>query len=274
MRRGVTLTETILSVFVLTAGMLLVVNLLHTSLRYQSQIEERALGARLARLTLARVRAWAWENSGGAFNFYGNWAPYAGTTSTDPAYPGFTIRVDADPTGRALFSPCSTLEQTYASLPRRLTRAVVPVRVRVERPGSDPVILVSYVGAPPVTLQPLTVTLAGGATPLAQDATVTLAVSASDGSGTSVDGLAYSWSVEPTGTTPALGTLVVDTDGDGRPDMPRDGSQIVFQHRYRKPDGVTYLHKDGQCKVIARTRHHGRDVTGEIVLDLQPGPLP
>ncbi|MCE7872824.1 hypothetical protein DYH09_20910 [bacterium CPR1] len=271
-RRATTLTETLMAIFLLLAGMLIVINLLHASLRHQARIEKRALSVQLAQLTLDRVRAWAWEKTAGTCNFHSNWAFYNGVTLTDPAYPGLTVQVDVSPGGRSLFSPASTLEQTYSGLPRRMTRAVVPVRVRVSQSGSDSVTLLTYVGEPPLELAPLTITGAAGA--LAQDASVTLQVSATDLAGNPVQGLSYFWSVEPTGPNPGLGTLVTDLDADGLPDRPRDGSQIDFQHRYLRSDGTAWRHKDGQCRVIARTRQYGRTVTGEVVLDLSPGPLP
>lgn len=281
--RGLSLTETVVAIFLLSVAMLLVINLMHVSIRYQGMNRRQATGMLLAQKLLDAVRAWAWEAPGGIYNYHASWAPWQGASLTDPDFPGYTAQVDAQPGSVILQSPCTGLESIYAPLNRRLTASVVPVRVQVQWDANDPtrrVSLVSYVGEPPPrTPITVTVTRAGGpGDPVPPDGVVDFTVQASDANGAPISDLVYRWSVESTapnpGDVPGLGTVLDSellTPPPAAPPFlaPRDGTAAKLQHVYRRKD-TSWAYAPGFCKMRARARVCGVDYWGESLVLLGP----
>lgn len=259
--RAFSLMETVIALFVLVAGVILSVSLVHQSLKIQGDVRQQVVATEIARNTLARVRDWAAADAGGGVsNFNTSWAIYNGGSFQDPTYPGFTIQVDSRPTPLTIYSPCSTFETVFTPLEKSIERSIVPVEIQVSW-SNQRVSILSYVGEPPRSLQsPLNLTITAGSAPLNANDTLTLSVESRDTNGNLVEDLVYEWYVNPIEPGWGLGTLV-------RTNMPRDGSSIQFQHRVVLRDG-TLGQAPGTCRVRVRTVYSGVETWGEIDLVL------
>jgi len=107
---GVTLAETVISLFILVSTFAVMAALLHSGMRWQGRIEQRTLSAQLAKKRLAELRAWArTHNSGNNYNYDAanpDWE--TALEDTDPDYPGLVVTVKV--VDRTLFSPNTAIE--------------------------------------------------------------------------------------------------------------------------------------------------------------------
>lgn len=146
MKKGVTLAETTISLFILAAAFTVIAALLHSSLSWQGRIEQRALAAQLAKKRLAELRAWARTHiKDNEWNYDHPLAEWETTLpSTDPDYPGLELVVKV--VDQTLFSPNSTIEAPWEGLgvARRMNRSAKRVKVTARDPA-DPSGAVSLV---------------------------------------------------------------------------------------------------------------------------------
>ncbi|MEW6282590.1 MAG: hypothetical protein AB1758_28530 [Candidatus Eremiobacterota bacterium] len=68
--RGLSLLETVIALFILSAAIMLVVNLMHASLRHKARLEKRTQATLLASRVMAELRSWARD----PINFATGWA--------------------------------------------------------------------------------------------------------------------------------------------------------------------------------------------------------
>ncbi len=151
--RGLTLVETVISIFLLLCACLVVIALFHTSLRYSARILQQNAASVVAEKTLARVRAWARSREGVKFNFErsSNWNVYNGDLQPDPEEASFHVRILAVP--HTIFSPCSELEKQFDLDRRRALGSSyhrVTVTVSWDPPSpSNTFAITSLIGSPP-----------------------------------------------------------------------------------------------------------------------------
>lgn len=243
--KGVSLVECIVSVFVLTVAMLLMVNLFHASLRYQRELEVRSQALLQANARLAEVRAWARDPD----NFASGWGPYNGTTFSDPLTPNITLRVDCDPNGRPLYTPCQSLEAPYGADARILTRTVVPVRVTASWGGTGQLTVFTYVGQPVPAAADRTASvliLGAVASPMPSGATAPLSVSGTDGAGRPLHDMLYEWNVQSDGGNARI-----------QPGTDRVGRAATLENLVQLSPVMPPASVPGDIQVKARTRYHG-----------------
>lgn len=243
-RRGLSLVETVFSMFLLAGIMLVIVNLFHASLRYQVRVENQGKMTMLATRTLNDARAFAQT----PVNFASGLSYYNGRTWTEPDMPEFSIRTDTVTTGRTIYSPCETLEVPWTTTgqARRLDHSVVPLRVTVTH-ASESISLLGYIAEPvrepntDLEISPLTVpdVPAGG--------TFTLTVTARDTGGVPIEDLFYKWHVD----SESGNATIVDTS-------PRDGRSVTIQHEY---DGEPV---PGTIRVNVYARYKGQYLSASL----------
>lgn len=242
--------------FLMTAALLMVINLFHSGLRHGAQARMVVEANRLAENTLAEIRAWAREPA----NFLSGWTPYNGVVLSDPDWPAFRIRVDCEPTGIEVLSPSTALETAYSPDQRRLSSSVVPVEVTVEwgAPG-DPhrsVTVVTQVGEPLRQLgpNPLQVTRSGGASdPVPQEGLVSFQAQLVDSSGQPIQDISFEWYA-----VPVTGNATVVPLGSRN----RASSQLQH-HYYLNPITSTWSYEPGQVRARARAIYGGRELEQE-----------
>lgn len=252
--RGLTLPEALLSIFVLVSAMTLIVTLYHNSVRLTGRAERATSAVALAEKELAALREWAAVPAN-----YDDWSPMVGGVRTDPDYPGFEVRIAAEPV--TLASPSTELEAGQLD-PRLMRRSFMRARVRVTWGAEGRFDLVTLVGDPyrdwdpttPIQVNPTTV---GGV--LGPDASQTFSATAYDASGRPIDDLFLSWWVTPQSSN---GTVTHN----------RPGSSATFTNaiQLRLPTGpiTRYARQDGTCEVTARGVYGGLERTSGVQMTL------
>ncbi|GMU56793.1 MAG: hypothetical protein AMXMBFR33_59390 [Candidatus Xenobia bacterium] len=246
-RRGISLAELVLSFFLLAAGIIVVAQLFHASLRRNSDSAQQARACLIAAAKLAEVREWAAATGGGGYN-YDNWGPYTNVTSNDPNEPMFQVTVRS--AAHTVGSPATELE-TPQTEPRTLTQSLRKVEITVAWGAGRTYRLVSLVGDPARQLgaNPVLVQATAGLTnPVPYGATVSYRATLRDSFGNPIPEVGMLWGVEP-------GT------GDGVLDWThRDGRTCRFLNRYYLRDG-TAVPVPGTCWVRATSLYDGQNAT-------------
>lgn len=136
---GVTLAETIISLFILVSAFTVIAALMHSGMQWQGRIEQRTLAAQLAKKRLAELRAWARTHNGGNnYNYDAANSAWEGALPpTDPDYPGLEVTFKV--VDRTLFSPNTAIEAPWEAIgeARRMNRSAKTVKVRVTDPADS-----------------------------------------------------------------------------------------------------------------------------------------
>lgn len=261
-RRGITLVETLVAIFVLTLAVAFVGNLLHAGLRHQARSERKILAVQLGRKKLCLLRAWArTPTTGSYYNFdqaVAAWVAQVG--NGDPEYPGLVV--NATVVDQTLYSPCTTMEAPYVPLgnARSMTSSAKKVKISVADDG-DPVWtldLVTLVADPtrnlassdavrltPTSAIPPTLSPAGNdLNNPAGGSTVEMKAEALYPDGRPVPDLFFDWYIVPLGGT---GTLVQARDGrtcrfingvsTGIANVTTEGKSVVAVHGSYRGEG-------------------------------------
>lgn len=245
---GLSLIECILAFFMISCGILVLVQLYDSSFRHSMSIEARHQVTLMTEEVADAVREWGSQSA----NFASSWAIYDNTEFTDPRFPGVRSRVRVAPAGREIFSPFQAMPGS-----RRIEASIVPVRVEsmFENRVSTRVILMTYVGEPPRpgllsgTPPAVAVNLVAGTDPVAPDGTLDFEARLTDNTGQTIQGVTFTWTV-----LPETGNALIET-------ITSEGDRAQLVHRY--PVSAALTHVAGTIKVEARARYGGQDFVGE-----------
>lgn len=216
MKRGVSLAETVIALFVISMAAVILVGTLHVGLRHQSRTERRMMATQMARKKMAELKAWTRQFVGGSQTNFdqpaSNWQTKG--SGGDPDYPGLVATcVVAD---HQLFSPCTTLEAPYGGQARTMNSSSKKVKISVEDPGEPgwQVDLVTIIADPTrdmkLTEAVKLIMTSGVPLVMARDATVTMRAEAYYTDGRVIPDLFFDWYVVPLGGT---GTVIPARDG-------------------------------------------------------------
>lgn len=198
-RRALSLLEVIISLFLLSFVGLGVLSMAESAFRAQKRNEHVQLCALIAQSTLSEIREWAQSPQ----NYLGNWSAYNGKQAPWKNSSVYTVSIKCLPNGRAIDSPCRSLEQTWRSSPhgaRTMPRAVVPVEVKVSWSSvpQDSVSIVSYIGEPKRSLAGATTSVTGpNPVSVAMNSQSTYSVLTKDAQGLDFPNLLYRWTSDP-----------------------------------------------------------------------------
>ena len=260
-RRGLSLAETVLSLFLLAFSIILCTNLFHVGLRYSGRVEQEAVATLIAQKKLAEIRAWASTRVPGGFHF-DDWTPYANFTTNDPDQPGYLINVVARPA--PLLDPCTSFGALF--LPANQTRlqaSYQKVTATVTWGAGPGIALTTLIGDPVREWRvntPLVITqisLAGNPLPRSQDAV--FKVEGYDSDNRLIPDLMYNWYVVPlTGN----GTITNQSPGH---------SQVTLTHKIRLLNGNWgFAPGPSSCALRARSIFRGQERTVDVVVNLAP----
>lgn len=251
------LSETVLALFLLTATMLLFVSSFHRALAYRRWSERQLEATLLARSELDRLRLWARDPA----HFDSDWSAVLGSR-TRADHPGLQISVYRGSV-RELFSPASPLESPLGD-PRRFPASAYPVAVQVGWSGGprDRVRLTSLVTEPdrlaPADSLTVRVDRVSGPTPLSGQQEADFRATALLPGGAPVDAM-FVWSLVPLSGNASL-----------LPPISRDGRQVRLKNALRVLRTGGWQVWPGQVRLRASTTYFGRSFEGTTVVDLGP----
>lgn len=253
--RGLSLLETLIALFIIVVALLMMTQLMHTSLRRGNASEQRLRAALCAQETLEEIRLWAANPD----NFESTWSTYDNQTLIDPIFPEMQIRTTV--ADRVVATPSKLLEDDFPIAEQRLLEEAckrVTVECRWGNGPKDALELVTLVSAPPRafrTTDPIEITPTAGS--LEKDESASFTARAFDDRGQEIKGITFHWYILPkTGNA----TLVAQT---------RDGRESTIGHWLLALDGVTRVYATGQCDLVVRARYNGITETGSVEIELQ-----
>lgn len=252
--RALSLVETVIAVFLLTAQILWLSVASQSYVQNQRDVAKRERACFLANQKLEEIRLWAKSLS----NFSSNWSAFDNTNQVDTSDPSFQTSVRCQPGQPQLFSPCAGLESPWASQAKLFTHSLVGVHVSVRWRAGDPNAQYSssiWIAEPPHP-GPYTVTLASGAASLAPLASATFQAKLLDRDGNAVEDLQWQWRVVPISGN---GTVFADQD--------RSQRQVRLLHAFWRYGLQVSI--PGTVRLEARTRYQGQDLsaqTSDVVL--------
>jgi prepilin-type N-terminal cleavage/methylation domain-containing protein len=255
LRKGFSLLETLISLFIIVVALLMMTQLMHSSLRRGTVTQKRLQASLFAQQTLEEIRVWALAPN----NFESDWSPYDDQLFIDPSFPGLETRTTLS--DKDLASPSDLLEQDYPLVEQRalpLACKGVTVECSWGTATSQRVELVSLVAAPPRAFRstnPIEITPSGSS--VAKDSTETFTARAFDDTGQEIKGITFSWYIVPKAGN---ATMVGQT---------RDGREGTLGHWLIGLDGVTRVYAPGSCDFVAQARYDGVFATGSTEVDLE-----
>lgn len=266
-RLGLTLAEAIVSMFVLLAGVTVMVRLFHTSLRYSTLVDNQSIATLIAEKQLERVRGWSRSAHAcpGGLQPFSSWAgcPGLGVTTGDPDFPGFTLKVAA--TAQRIFSPCSLFEELYPpSQQRSIDSSVRKVTVSVYWGDNLEYNLVSLIGRP--TGEPGVVTVDAGGTSLNQGQRRGITVAATNSMNQPLTDLSFNYVIQPGPGNTGGGNGAVDVSRDGRAATMR---HCIYDLASPTPNITGY--GVGVCTVRVLALYRGKPMQGSSdTIDMLP----
>lgn len=204
-RRGLTLVECLVAIFIITFAILIMAALFRSALDAARRANKVALATTIASKRMAQIVYDAQDPLQ-----FANWSALDGSPFQDSQFPDFKVTTASE--FETQYSPCSQTELGYpVAQQRRLTSSLRKVRVQVSWSSSprDSVSLINLIGAP--TLELSSVGLNESIPdPMLAISNQSLTVYAHDSTGANIPDLFYDWRLDPeTGN----GELVVSRDG-------------------------------------------------------------
>ncbi len=257
---GLSLTETVISTFLLLIGFLVISRLFHSSLRHQTRLDTTTLSTLVAERAMEGARQWAQAGT----NFEIAETIYTPVTYTDQSFQ-VEVQIGA---AVAVASPCTELENNYPAAERRqLLASYKPIQVRTTFDGQT-LVLDSIIGAPRREVRALVPVAVTGTVPvpLPKNDTIDFTAQLVDTAGNAIPDVFFSWNVQPINGNGSLEGLT------------RDGYQRTFRHRMMLYDG-TWGFSPGvgpgplpsRCRVTATALYNGVEYSGDSVeIQLDP----
>lgn len=265
LRRGVSLGEAIVAIFLIVSAVMVSVALFHNGLRYGRVAQTRVLAGAYARKVMAQARDWASDPA--KFSAM-SWTPFDGVDLTDPDYPGFVARVTRVDEGRDLLSPSSTLETMFLTQANVMEKSLMPVQVTVSWGEPEQTLsLTSLIGQPEHALPPnptVTVSRSGPPDPVPSLSEVVFRAELRDAGGDPIPNVTFSWTLEPvTGNATLL-----------QSQAPHDGSEMKLKHEYQWSPLLSppqFGQVPGEVRLEVLCRYRGRKITNgtPVIVNLQ-----
>lgn len=249
MRRGLSLVETLVAIFLLAGAAFASIALLIEASKAQRLTNETQKALGYAQQSLDRVQAWALSSA----NFATGWSTYADASFPEPQDPAFQVRIQANPGQPRLISPNTSLELSYAPWQRRVDSRACSVKATVSWSSvrTRSVVLCRWIGAPLSQVSQLQVQQLGGATsPVAVNATATFEARLLDTSSQPIPGVVYYWKADPDYTNGQPGMASLEST--------RQGDRVTLIHHYYAGDPDTPK-LPGDIGLKAYCRYGGRE---------------
>jgi Tfp pilus assembly protein PilE len=245
-RRGYSLLEVVIALFLLGTSTLFVVNIFHVALQRSRSSEAQTTARLLVEQKWSELRAWAADN----YIEEASLSSIDGEVTQSAEHSGFEVKVSATPW--ILHSPSKEFEMARAEEERRtIEDCVASVEVTATWSGAQGKGAYTLTGLLPAAyraVDTIDVKILGSAV-VGQDGTTELEAVALDAEGNPVKGVSFGWWVSP---STGNGTIT--------PRVPNNIADL--QHRVTLLDG-TIRHSDGLVKVGVATRTGDKVVSNE-----------
>ena len=274
-RRGLTLAESVITIFILVTGFLLMTRLFHAALQYQSLVESRLLAVLIAERQVEIIRNWSFQRHGpdGTVPFI-DWSGCPGVPGPAPVpeYPSFTMNVTTS--ARPLPVPCSLFEGVYPPAERKIiNESAREVLVNVTYGSGRSHVLWTLVSMPTLDPKPpapfkADVNPSGaGSLSISPNGVITATVLARDAKNRPINDLMYLWTLRPEPGDSG--------GGDGTIEAHRDGRRAAISNRIydasTPPNIVSW--GPGRCAGVPTAIYRGKVVQGaSSVLEMLPPP--
>lgn len=240
-RRGLSLLETLIAIFIITFAVLEMAALFRSALDGAKRANKVAIATNLANKRMEEIVYWASYD-----NHFANWGPVDGAQASDSLYPDFVVSSDSEAVTQ--YSPCSLTEQRFpAGQQRTLSKAARSVRVRVTwapNESRNKVELYTMVGAPPVVLDEVDVNEAipNPISPFGSSHNLT--VYGLDEDGNKIPDLFFDWSLSA---------------GTGNAELlpARDGRSAILRDQAYNPGTESYEPAPGNATLRVRATYLG-----------------
>lgn len=223
-RRGLSLVETLIAIFIITFAVLEMAALFRSLLDGAKRANKVTLANVLASKRMEEIIYWAGEDD----NFK-DWSSIDGAKVSDSQYPDFVIQSDSEAVVQ--YSPCSLTELRFPVAEQRIMKSSArKVRVRVTWSPTNirnQVILHSLVGAPLPELDKVVIKGSIPGTIGPSGSSVALTVRGEDAAGKVISDLFFDW------------TLMAGT-GNGELQPSRDGRSVEVVDRVYNEIDATY----------------------------------
>jgi hypothetical protein len=248
-RRGVTLLECIISLFLLGGAIFLVISLFHNGLRRQNQIQQEARAAELAQLVANEIREFASSPT----NYLTGLSAYRGREQSYPNFQGFLVRTEVgSPAG--LTSPCSGLEGRFTH-PRVLQQSTIPVKISVlwGANNTSSFSLHCQVREPKRAADSIRVSrIDSTGSPVPVNGILEFQAELLDTAGQPIPGVGFAWTVRPISGNATF----IEPDSS-------DAQVGRFQHKYYfNPFTSDWENVPGDVRIEARARYWGEEFSG------------
>ncbi len=233
-RRGLSLAETVMAIFLFAGGGLACFELALSACRSGARVQRVTEATLIGETALDRIRDWAYSPD----NYLNNWAIYDNQSFAWGDPPGYTVHTFVAADQRNPISPCSTL--TVGHPQPALTGSTRLVRAEVrwgQGSQNERVSLAALIGEParnPRSSNPLVITRqAPLVDPLPQDVTTRMSATLYDNSDRPIEGVVIKWTLAPDWNSGppggGMGTIVA---------LPGDalGSQVDLLHHFYRGD--------------------------------------
>ena len=253
-RRGLSLVETLIALFIITFAVLEMAALFHSALEGSKRAAKISLASTIASRRMSEILYWA-DDSG----HFANWVSIDGAQGPDSQFPDFLVRSDSEFVTQ--YSPCSLTELRFpVGQQRVLSSSLRKVRVRVTwgpfgpRDRTD---LISMVGAPAPALAQVALngSIPVPVRPLGK--TVPLTARGLDPDGTTIPDLFFSWNLSP---------------GSGNAELVngRDGQSTQLKNQVYNPVTSSYELAPGSAILRVGCRLKGVNRTFRSIVFLLP----
>jgi type II secretory pathway pseudopilin PulG len=247
--RGLSLLETLLSLFVLLSTFVIVLSLLFRSSDYLVNVERKVVAVTFAETVLEDIKAWAKDYS----NYSGDWSAWNDTTLAE--YPGYRAQVTAvTPT---VANPCGQLELGKPAAEQTLMLdSYRDLTLTVRFDGSTQLTLQTRLAEPARPIKEVSVSAVTGGGSIGRGSQAAYRAILLDSANLEISDVSFRWSVEPiTGN----GTAITQEPDTALADL---------KNAYIGNDGVSRF-VPGTCRLRAVARYRGIEYVGlspEVVL--------
>ena len=129
-RRGLSLAEAVVAIFLLVAGFSIVAQLFHRAMQYSTRVTLRQQGVAIANRRLEDIRVWSRSHHLPAGNLpMTDWGPFAVSPVLDP-YDSF-FEITTEFSQPVFYNPCTRFELVNPGAPERVQMTAFRTQVTV-----------------------------------------------------------------------------------------------------------------------------------------------